>query len=115
MVLSAALFMHHEGFLHYHLSGSDPRANQLGLNNLMIWEAARQGAALGARQLHLGGGTRADDPLYRFKASFGPHRLAYAATGLIIDAPAYDMLREAAGTRATTTSFFPAYRADAHD
>ena len=109
-VLSAALFLRHGALLHYHLSGSGPEAGRVGATNLLLWSAAEHGSPAGVQLLHLGGGTGWEDPLYRFKASFGPRRLDYRATGLVIDPAAYDQLTEDAPDGATTT-FFPAYRA----
>ena len=109
-VISAALFLRHGGLLHYHLSGSGPEARRLGATNLLVWAAAEHCSPAGVELLHLGGGTGRDDPLYRFKASFGPRRLAYQATGLVIDPAAYDRLTKDAPDGATST-FFPAYRA----
>ncbi len=108
--ISAALFLRHGALLHYHLSGSGPEAGRLGATNLLIWSAAEHGSLAGVQLLHLGGGTGRDDPLYRFKASFGSRRLAYQATGLVIDPAVYDQLTEDA-LDGTTTTFFPAYRA----
>lgn len=109
VALSAALFLRHGRFLHYHLSGSSPKANRLGLNSLVLWEAAVHAGSSGATTLHLGGGTSADDHLYRFKASFGPRRLSYTATGVIIDPDTYRELASAT-TSDAHSSFFPAYR-----
>jgi hypothetical protein len=106
-VQTAALLLHHGPFLHYHLSGSTAAGSRAGLGNLLLWQAAEHGAALGARTLHLGGGTGAADDLLRFKASFGPTRLVYRATGWVVDPAAYAAL--AARTR-SREGFFPAYR-----
>lgn len=109
-ILSSALFMYHQPFFHYHLSGSDPEANRLGLNNLVIWQAVMHAAELGAQTFHLGGGVVRDDSLHRFKASFSPHRLSYNATGVVVDEREYQRLLDVRSVNLADASFFPAYR-----
>jgi hypothetical protein len=106
-VQTAALLLHHGSFLHYHLSGSTAAGARAGLGNLLLWRAIEHGAALGATTLHLGGGTGPADDLLRFKASFGPTRLLYRATGWVVDPTAYAELTARTPGR---EGFFPAYR-----
>lgn len=112
-VQAAALFLRHAHLLHYHLSGSTPEGSRAGLNNLLLWRSVEHGAGLGATTLHLGGGTggAADDDLLRFKASFGPIRLSYRATGWVVDPAAYaDLTARTSTGVAREGAFFPSYR-----
>ncbi len=118
--VAAALLMRHGDRLHYHLSGSSPEHAPHGVNNAMLWEACRWAAESGIRSFHLGGGLAVDDPLYRFKKSFGGEERYFSMSGLIVDADAYAThsaarrqpraaAEDSTDGRAGST-FFPAYR-----
>lgn len=103
---------------HYHLSGADPIGAQLGANNLMIWSALKWAASGGHRIMHLGGGTKANDSLFRFKRSFGGEKMPYYIGKLVINETEYQrlLLARAAELAVSVSSleasgFFPAYRA----
>jgi hypothetical protein len=113
VVQSAALFLRHEHFLHYHLSGSDPAASKLGFNNLLLWSVIEHASNTGAHVLHLGGGVSPDDALFRFKASFGPKRFTYHASGLILDRGEYTRLASI-HRKGGQARFFPEYRSPAN-
>ena len=117
LLVAAALIMEHGEVQHYHLSGSDPDAAKQGANNLLLWSAMLHGAGRGNRTFLLGGGLKGEDALYRFKRSFGGQRLAFEATGYVIDEDAYASRTadRARVLRVSTeslleSSFFPAYR-----
>lgn len=66
--ISAAMYLHHGDFLHYHLSANDPEFFNVAGNSLVLNEGCRWGVENGKKQLHLGGAT--SDVLYRFKRGF---------------------------------------------
>lgn len=76
--VSAALFMRHGPYGHYHLSGS-VEDSPPGSGQLLIHQAALQLRSRGAELLHLGGGVTVspDDTLLRFKQRFGQLRFDY--------------------------------------
>ena len=90
---------------------------RMGANNLLNWTANHFAIEQGLRQLHLGGGLRARDGLFKFKQTFGGRELAYGVSGLIIDHEAHQAHLESRATECDTTSdellasrHFPAYR-----
>lgn len=96
-VLAASLFMVGPTNLHYHLSGGTREAGRRGATNMLIWESARHGRALGLSGLHLGGGVLNGDGLAKFKRSFGGTALTYRAAGVVIDRDRYlDFVHETA-------------------
>lgn len=107
--VASALFIRYGRFLHYHFSGSDREYQSLGPNNLIIYHAALEGAKLGAKQFHLGGGyLEPEDSLFRFKASFSESRGRFFVGRAIHDPEAYDKLCAEHGR--TNGNYFPAYR-----
>jgi hypothetical protein len=92
--VAGALFLLHGDTMHYHLAGSAAEFRHLGVNNLVVHEAARWGTARGYRRLHLGGGRTPapDDSLFRFKARFSPERLDLFLGKRIIEQAAYNDL-----------------------
>lgn len=69
-IISAAMFLYNEHFMHYHLSGTLWEYRRLASVNLLLYEAALWGSSRGIRKLHLGGGMEKDDSLYGFKKQF---------------------------------------------
>jgi hypothetical protein len=117
-LLAAALFLKGPEIYHYHLAGSRPEFRQYRPNNLLIHEAGERGRRLGYRRLHLGGGrtTAADDPLFKFKASFRARPVAWHIGETIHDAPAYEAVTQAwlkqAGKTELPSPLLLFYRAD---
>lgn len=68
--ISAAVFFHTNGTMHYHLAGSDIAFRNLAGGNLLLYEAALWGCEHGVHALHLGGGLAPDDSLFGFKKQF---------------------------------------------
>jgi len=116
-IVSAAMFMHHNNFMHYHFSATHPDYYKLACNNLILSEAAHWGQAHGKQIFHLGGGftTADDDPLFVFKKSFAQNGLRDFWIGhRIHDKNIYQELVELAQKEKTgslKTDFFPLYRA----
>lgn len=69
-IISAAMFLYNEQFMHYHLSGTLWEYRTLASVNLLLYESALWGSQKGIQKLHLGGGMEADDSLYGFKKQF---------------------------------------------
>lgn len=116
-VSAAALILRHRDRVHYHLAGSDPEAARRGANNLLLWTVLHWATRTGARLVHLGGGLRADDNLFKFKRSFGGRRTQFWTGGVVVDERAYDELVERRAVlggqspgELTGTGYFPAYR-----
>lgn len=93
-IIAAAIFFYSNGVMHYHLSGGKAQYRKYAANTLILYEAARWGAAHGIRQLHLGGGaTSEDDSLFSFKKQFNKHgQVPFYIGRMIFDPEAYDFL-----------------------
>ncbi|ATO13943.1 hypothetical protein CO540_08955 [Micromonospora sp. WMMA2032] len=116
-VVAAALVMRHRERAHYHLAGSDPAAARDGANNLLLWTILQWAAEHGCVAVHLGGGVRPDDGLFRFKSSFGGERVPFWTGAVVLLQARYDELlaRHAAAHGRPTdvlrqSGFFPGYR-----
>ncbi|MEV4813667.1 lipid II:glycine glycyltransferase FemX [Micromonospora avicenniae] len=120
VVVASALVLRHRDRAHYHLAGSDPAAGRLGANNLLVWTILSWAAEHGCRLVHLGGGVRPDDGLFRFKRSFGGSRTPFWTGAVVADPDRYAALVTARARQLgrsvdelVSTGFFPAYRASA--
>jgi hypothetical protein len=113
--VGAAVFFAGGEFAHYHLSGSTEKGRQLKAGTLIVIEGARWARERGCRSLHLGGGTRANDSLFRFKQSFGGPTYPCHFLTAIIDRARYieatTMRNISAGMPPPRADFFPQYRA----
>lgn len=107
--------------LHLHLVASEPAPMRDGAGNLcydgMLRWACENKDIHGC---HLGGGLSADDPLFKFKKSFGGVQVPFWVASSILDLPRYHALvnqhAETLGYRAQSLwacRYFPAYRAPA--
>jgi len=78
-IAAAALFLRHADLCHYHLAGADEAARSTGAGTYLVYCAALAFKDLGARLIHLGGGTSKsdDDTLLRFKRRFGGPEFTY--------------------------------------
>lgn len=95
-VLSAAIFMYHGPYAHYHLSGSDKNYLSFSPNNFMLYEAAKELKSRGAAFFHLGGGTTSDegDSLFCFKSRFSRNSYNFFIGKLIFNSLVYGALCE---------------------
>lgn len=114
---AAALFMRHDGQLHYHLSGAKPEAGRNGATNQLIWSALQWACENSVDRVHLGGGVEGEDSLFKFKRSFGGAILQFYAYGVVVDAFGYaEAVRRRArqvgldGSILEDSRFFPKYR-----
>jgi len=119
VVESSCLLMHDFITAYYHFAATWAKHAELGVNNLMVFEAAMWAKKAGYLRLHLGGGvtSKADDSLLRFKAGFSDQRAPLYTYFCIRDQAVYDRLceRKRAYERATvgvesTSDFLPLYR-----
>lgn len=90
-VLSAAIFMCHPPYGHYHLSGSDKAFLNLSPNNFMLYHAAMELKRRGVLKFHLGGGTTSNenDSLFCFKSRFSKSTCQFAIGKLIFNESVY--------------------------
>lgn len=116
-VVASALVLRHRDRAHYHLAGSDPVAARTGANNLLVWTILEWACDSGCRVVHLGGGVRSEDGLFRFKRSFGGTRTPFWTGTAVIDPGRYDALVDAqarrlgrSGADLRSSGYFPAYR-----
>ena len=70
-VIAAAIFFHFGAKAIYKYGASDETFQELRGNNLVIWEAIKWYAANGAKALHLGRTSIANESLRRFKLAWG--------------------------------------------
>lgn len=92
-IISAAIFLYSDRYMHYHLGGTTIEGRKYAPFNLLLRSAARWANQNGMRALHLGGGTEAEDTLYRFKRNFCPQGAADFYIGrTIFDQSAFDEL-----------------------
>ena len=75
---AAALYFYFGRHFHYHLGASETAYLRNGVNSLIHDAAARYGRdTLGCEFLHLGGGLKQNDSLYKFKRSIGDIELKW--------------------------------------
>lgn len=97
-------------WLHYHLGATSDEARRLGVSHLLLYSAARFGAAHGYEQFHLGSGVGAGGgSLLEFKQRFSPAALLQQWFGKAVHD--VDRYLKLTGTEAVAyDGFFPAYR-----
>lgn len=69
-IISSAIVLEKNTYLHYHLSAADRDYMKLAGNNMLLYEVAKYGLTKGYKKFHLGGGVEAEDGLFLFKKSF---------------------------------------------
>jgi Acetyltransferase (GNAT) domain len=116
---SGCLLMHDFSTAYYHFAGTYAKHPALGVNNLMVWEAAMHAKRAGYQRLHLGGGVTAkdDDSLLRFKAGFSNGRAPLNTYFALRNREVYDELsarkraheRQMIGAE-SQSDFLPLYR-----
>jgi serine/alanine adding enzyme len=116
---SACLLTHDRLTAYYQFAGTCAKHRSLGVNNLIVWEAAMLAKRAGYQWLHLGGGVTADpdDGVWRFKAGFSRARAPLYTYFTVRNRAAYEELskRKQAYERRTTgvesqDDFLPLYR-----
>lgn len=93
-ILSAAIFLYHGIYGHYHLSGSKKEYLSLSPNNLMLFKAAMELKKRGVLLFHLGGGRTSEenDSLFCFKSRFSKSLYQFAIGKLIFNPIVYNTL-----------------------
>lgn len=114
-IVSMAIIIFTNYFLHYHLSGSIYEYRHVAPSNLLLYKAALWGCENGLKEFHLGGGIGAtEDNLYKFKAAFNRNsNNSFSIGRLIVDDQKYwDLVQYRRQTSEINlnTSFFPLYR-----
>ncbi len=110
--VAGALVLRHGPYLSYHLGGSDYALRSLCATNMLLVHIAERGRSMGLRAFHLGGGMKAGDSLFHFKAGFSSLRGHFHVGRKIYAQKEY---RELTAARKTIgkldENYFPAYRA----
>lgn len=113
-MISAALCMYENGYLHYHLGCSLKEYLNLGTNIFLFHQAALWGKQQGCHTFHLGGGSTPQDSLFEFKHRFNPEgTLAFYIGKKIHNLEKYQSLVsswERYYMQEVHEDFFPAYR-----
>jgi hypothetical protein len=91
-IIGAALFMIYGPYGHYHLAGSDRSMATYGINNFLLWNAAKKMHESGVHWFHLGGGLNGDpeNSLFKFKKSFSSNLFQFSIGKIVIDEKAYE-------------------------
>lgn len=119
-IISSAMFMSSDEYIHYHLSATNPAFYSYAANNSILAAAIEYGREQGLKWLHLGGGLSSSekDNLFRFKRSFGrtENNLKDFYLGKAVFMPeVYNKLCELAKANGVENEeFFPGYR-EAHE
>lgn len=107
IIISSAMCLHHDKYLHYHLMGNDYEYITLGANSLLCHEAAKWGQEHGMSEFHLGGAF--SESLLRFKKNFTRTGfLDFYVGKRIRDRCSYNSLIELLGRN--SSGYFPEYR-----
>lgn len=93
-IVGAALFMIEKPYGHYHLAGSKRAYSSLGINNFLLWNAAKEMNKNGVMLFHLGGGTDGDpeNSLFKFKSAFSRERYQFSIGKRVYNKNAYDKI-----------------------
>lgn len=110
-IISAAIILACNGYMNYHLSGSDREYNPLAPTNLLLYNVALWGNANGYKSFYLGGGVGSGaDSLFKFKRSFYKGELNHFYIGKrIYDEEKYNKLVSLRSDN--NSNYFPKYRA----
>jgi len=89
---AGSLFMADASCAHYHLSASNDEGRKTNATTLLINAGALWARGRGCTKLHLGGGLKGEDSLFRFKHSFGGSLFRYATLTVVADRTAFASL-----------------------
>ncbi|QTQ08968.1 GNAT family N-acetyltransferase [Macrococcoides canis] len=111
-IISMAIILLGDKMLHYHLSGTRQKYNNIAPNNAVIQSTAIWGSLNGYEYFHLGGGLgSAEDELLHYKKKFNKNsNLRFSIGKKIFNKEIYDELVEMRNFE-SSKSFFPEYRA----
>ncbi|WP_042348349.1 GNAT family N-acetyltransferase [Bacillus massiliigorillae] len=113
-LISAALCMFNEEYIHYHLGCSKKEYLHLGINPFLFHHLALWSKKVGCRALHLGGGHIGRDSLFQFKHRFNDEgTLDFYVGRKIHNISKYNLLVrnwEKYYSQDASSGFFPLYR-----
>jgi hypothetical protein len=115
-VISAALFLHGQEYVHYHLSATVAGVNRLSPGSLLLHNAVLDMRRKGKKYFHLGGAAADQEGLHRFKRGFSGDRKEYYVGRRVQDPLRYEAAQASwnaanpgkAGR--ALTDYFPGYR-----
>lgn len=113
-IISMSMILFSNGNMHYHLSASDRKYQNLAATNLLLYEAACWGCENGYKKFHLGGGLGSkEDSLFKFKKAFNKNSDTYFSIGKkIFNQDKYDelvrMIQDESKDK--NSQYFPQYR-----
>ena len=114
-IIAASIMLNSNHLMNYHLSGMIPEYSNLAPTNLLLYEAALWGNAVGCNSLYLGGGVGSDeDGLYKFKKSFyrkDDARRFYVGRKIFNQGKYNELLSMRDKHGIEGSNFFPLYRA----
>lgn len=116
--VAVGLFLEWRGFLHMHLTGACPHASRDGAGNLAYDGLIQWGCEAGKfEKLHIGGGMKPNDRMFKFKKSFGGDRESFWLSKGVLNQMVYENLTESAARKSDfavdllrDSPFFPSYR-----
>ncbi|MEC0090744.1 GNAT family N-acetyltransferase [Paenibacillus macquariensis] len=110
-IVAACIVIHERPWMHYHLCGWDRAYLQWSPTKILIHAAAVWGMENGFERLHLGGGYKGNDNLFKFKQGFGTHLepLDYYLGKRIFFPELYERILSLSDTR-LEGNYFPLYR-----
>jgi hypothetical protein len=108
-MISAAIGLEFSGISTYFLTGSDI-ANEVGMNNKLIFDTANYYKQRGCCALNLGGGISSRPGLRRFKKTFSKNILQFNISKHIYNNEKYNMYTTRKGVNMNDSDFFPSYR-----
>lgn len=111
-VIAAAILFTTKHFAHYHLGASDENYLALRPNNLLFHFMVAISKEMNCELLHLGGGYRENDSLFKYKTSFTNNNNYDFHLGTnIYNGEIYEELTAMAASRSPLTEgYFPLYR-----
>lgn len=114
-VVAGGLYLHDDEDVYYVFGGTDLLFQHVRPMNAQIYQAILWSHKVGKKRLVLGGGYKAQDGVFRFKASFSPLRAEFDVYRRVHLPDAYRSLLHARaaydGDASSMIGFFPAYRA----
>jgi len=113
-IIASTLYLHDDTDVFSFLGGADSAFQHLRPSNAVIWHTIRWAREAGKKRLILGGGYKAEDGVFRFKATFSRLRQAFHVYKRVHSERDYARLeqkcREYYGIVDLPPGYFPSYR-----
>jgi hypothetical protein len=113
-VVAGTLYIHDRDDVYSYLGGADLNFQHVRPTNAIIYDTILWGQQHGKKRLVLGGGYSPDDGVFRFKASFSPHRANFLVYRRVHSSEKYDALCRSwssiYGHDVQAATYFPRYR-----